>query len=60
MGGAPAEHARHLKAPEIVESALKYTTLNFRKAFNCNNKRDVLRDKLEITWKLSCGIYEYT
>ena len=43
VGGAPAEHAEHWKAPEIVESALKYTALTFRKAFNSNNKRDILQ-----------------
>ena len=42
-GGAPAEHAEHLKALEIVESALKHTALTFRKAFNSNNKRDILQ-----------------
>ena len=47
MGGAPAEHAEHWKAPEIVESALKYTGLTFRKAFNSNNKRDTLQQLKE-------------
>ena len=41
--GAPAEHAEHWKAPEIVESALEYTPLTFRKAFNSNNKIDILQ-----------------
>ena len=40
LGGAPAEHVEHWKAPEIVESALKYTARAFREAFNTNNKRD--------------------
>ena len=47
VGGAPAEHAEHWKAPEIVESALKYTGLTFRKAFNSNNKRDTLQQLKE-------------
>ena len=47
VGGAPAEHAEHWKAPEIVESALKYTALTFRKAFNRNNKRDLLQQLKE-------------
>ena len=42
VGGATTEHAEHWKAPEIVESALKYTALTFRMAFNSNNKRDIL------------------
>ena len=41
VGGAPAEHAEHWKAPEIVDSALKYTALTFRKTFNSSNKRDL-------------------
>ena len=43
VGGAPAEHTEHWKAPEIVEPALKYTALTFRKAFNSSNKRDILQ-----------------
>ena len=43
VDGAPAEHAEHWKAPEIVESALEYTPLPFRKAFNSNNKIDILQ-----------------
>ena len=43
VGGAPAEHAENWKPPEIVESALKYTALTFRKRFNSNNKRDVVQ-----------------
>ena len=43
VGGAPAEYTEHWKAPEIVESTLKYTDLTFRKAFNSNNKRDILQ-----------------
>ena len=43
VGAAPAEHAEHWKAPEIVESTLKYTAFTFRKAFNSNNKRDILQ-----------------
>ena len=43
VGGAPAEHDEHWKAPEIVESALKYMALTFRKAFDSNNKRDILQ-----------------
>ena len=43
MCGAPAEHTEHWKAPEMVEPALKYTALTFRKVFNSNNKRDILQ-----------------
>ena len=43
MSGAPAEHAKHWNAPEIVESALKYTVLTFTKTFDSNNKRYVLQ-----------------
>ena len=43
VGGAPAEQAGHWKAPEIVESALKYTALTFRKAFKNNKKIDNLQ-----------------
>ena len=39
VGGTPAEHAEHWKALEIVESALKYTALTFRKAFDSNNQK---------------------
>ena len=38
VGGAPVEYVKHWKAPEIVESTLKYTALTFREAFNTNNK----------------------
>ena len=41
--GAAVEHAEHWKAPEIVESTLKYTGLAFRKTFNGSNKIDVLQ-----------------
>ena len=43
VGGVPAKHGGHWKTPEIVEPTLKYTALTFRKAFNSNNKRDVLQ-----------------
>ena len=43
VGGAPAGHVEHWKIPETVESTLKYTALTFRKAFNTNNKRDLLQ-----------------
>ena len=48
--GAPAEQAEHRKGPEIVESALKYTALTFRKAFNNNknNKKDILQQLKEV------------
>ena len=49
VGCAPAEHAEHWKAPEIVEFALKYTALTFRKAFNSSNKRDILQRLKEIS-----------
>ena len=39
VGGAPVEHSARWKAPEIVEPALKYTALTFRKAFNSINKK---------------------
>ena len=48
VGGAPAEHAEHWEAPEIVESTLKYTALTFRKAFNSKNKRDILQRLKEV------------
>ena len=48
MGSVPAEHAEHWKAPEIVESALKYTELTFRKAFNNSNKKDILQRLKEV------------
>ena len=48
MGGAPAEHVEHCKAPETVEPALSYTTLIFRKLFNANNKRDTLQRLKEV------------
>ena len=48
MGGAPAEHAEHWKAHKIVESALKYTALTFRKTFNSNNKKDILKQLKEV------------
>ena len=43
VGGAPAEHAEHWKTPEIVESALKYTALTFKKSLNSNNKKYILQ-----------------
>ena len=48
VGIAPADHTEHWKAPEIVESTLKYTALTFRKAFNSNNKRDILQRLKEV------------
>ena len=48
VGGAPAEHVEHCKAPETVEPALSYTTLIFRKLFNDNNKRDTLQRLKEV------------
>ena len=48
VGGAPAEHVEHWKTSGIVESALKYTAVTFRKAFNTNNKRDVLQRLKEV------------
>ena len=48
VGGAPAEQAGHWKAPEIVESALKYTALSFRKAFKSNKKIDILQRFKEV------------
>ena len=43
MGGAPAENVEHWKTTKTVESALKYTALTLRKAFNSNNKRATLQ-----------------
>ena len=51
VGVITAEHAEYWKAPEIVESTLKYTVLSFRKTFNSNNKGDVrqwLKDVIHI------------
>ena len=48
LRGAPAKHVEHWNAPEIVESALKYMALTFRKAFNTNNKRYVLQRLKEV------------
>ena len=39
VGGVPAKHAEHWKAPEIVESAFKNTTLTFRNPSNSNKKK---------------------
>ena len=36
------------KAPESVESALKYMALTFKKAFNSNNTRDILQRLKEV------------
>ena len=52
VGGAPAEHTEHWKAPEIVESALRYMALTFRKAFSSNNKRDILQRLQEIIHRM--------
>ena len=52
VGGAPAEHAEHWKAPEIVEIALNYTALTFSKAFNSNNKRDILQRLKEAIYNM--------
>ena len=43
LGGAPVEHAEHWKVLEVVEFALKYATLTFRKRFNSNIKINVLQ-----------------
>ena len=48
VGSAPTERAEHWKAPEIVESALKYTALTVRKTFDSNNKRDVLQPLTDV------------
>ena len=47
VGGTPTEHVEHWRAPEIVQSALKYTALTFKKAFNNNNNRDSLQQLKE-------------
>ena len=41
VGSGPVKHAQHWKAPEIVESTLKYKAFTSRETFNSNNKRDV-------------------
>ena len=70
-GDTPFEHTEHWKATEIVESALKYTTLTFRKIFKSSNKRGVLQrlkdvipnvkpvivGKPKLNQRLSSGIY---
>ena len=48
VGGAPAEHGEHWKAPEIVESALNCKALTFRKSFNSNNRRDIQQRLKEV------------
>ena len=48
MGGATAECVEHWDVPEIVESALKYTTLTFRKTFNSSSKRDILHRSKDV------------
>ena len=74
VGGAPAQPAEHWKTSEIVESALKYMALIFRKTFNTSNIKDILqrlkkaihsikqssKDKIELTRKLLSGIYHET
>ena len=71
VGDTPFEHTEHWKATEIVESALKYTALTFRKIFKSSNKRGVLQPlkdvipnmrpvivgKLKLKQRLSSGIY---
>ena len=54
VGGAPSEHAEYWKALEIVESALKYTALTFRKTCNSNNKRDVMQRLKEVIHSMHC------
>ena len=39
VSDAPTEHVEHWKAPDIAESALKYTALSFRKIFDSNDKK---------------------
>ena len=49
VGGAPAEHDKHWKAPKIIESALKYTDLTSgRKSTATTFKRDVLQQLKEV------------
>ena len=48
VGGAPAVHAAHWKATEIVGSPLRYTALTFSEAFNNSNKRDILQRLKEV------------
>ena len=70
VGGVPAKQAERWKAPEIVESALKNTTLTFRNPSNSNKKKTSCsdwkrlskawdlpsRDKLELTQKPLSGM----
>lgn len=49
MGGAPAEHDEHWKAPKIIESALEYTDLTSGKKSTATTfKRDVLQQLQEV------------
>ena len=48
VGGALAEPVEHWKAPEIVETTLKYPVLTFRKTFNTNKKRGFLQQLKEV------------
>ena len=52
VDGALAEHVEYWKAPEIIESALKYTALTFKKAFNSNNKRDILQQLKDVIYSM--------
>ena len=60
MVGAPAEHVEHWKAPEIVDFALKYTVLTFRKTFNTIDKRDVLQRLKDVVYSMRSVIEEQT
>ena len=60
VGGSPTKHAEHCRAPEIVESALKYMALTFRNTFNSNNKRDVLQLFKELIHSIRPVIYGET
>ena len=52
LNGAPTEQADHWKAPEIVESALQYTALTFRKAFDSNNKGGALQRLKDVIYSM--------
>ena len=60
VSGAPTKHGEHWKAPEKVESALKYTALTFWKTFNNSNKRDILQRLKEAIHNMRPVIEEQT
>ena len=68
--GAPIEHGKQWKVPEMVESALKYTAPSGRHSTEAAEETSSndwkalfipwepsLSGKLELTWRLPSGIY---